>query len=121
MSLALPGAAFAADSPSPFDACMNSARSTPEFTSCSQAEMARQDKLLNDVWHRVSDKMKSNDMNSFDLLLNEQRKWIQWKDASCLYYMENFGSEGRSIQYPMCLIRILKDRVAYLTELADEQ
>jgi uncharacterized protein YecT (DUF1311 family) len=115
--IALPGTAWAAEA---FDACMNGARSTPEYSECSRAEIARQDRLLNDIWRRVSADMKAPDTNSFNALLNEQRKWIQWKKSACQYYQDSFGSEGKSIRFPQCLVNILRDRVTYLTALASE-
>ncbi len=116
----LPVTAFAADAPGAFDACMNAAQSTPAYNECARSEIERQDRLLNDVWRRVSEKMKSFNAPSFNLLLNEQRKWVQWKESACQYYQDGFGSEGRSVQYPMCFIKILRDRVTYLQELADQ-
>lgn len=112
--------ALAADVPSAFDACMNAARSTPEYAECARTEIERQDRQLNDAWRRVSEKLKSFDAHSFSLLLNEQRKWIQWKENACQYYQEAFGSEGKSIKYPICVIKILHDRVTDLNALADE-
>ncbi len=120
IAAALPGTAFAADAPSVFEACMNGAQSTPEYTECSRVEIARQDKILNDVWRHVSEKMKAFDTRAFDSLLNEQRKWIQWKESACQYYQNGFGSEGKSLRYPMCFIGILRDRITHLSALADE-
>lgn len=117
---ALPFAALAADAPAEFEACMNAAQSTPAYTECSRTEMERQDKLLNAAWRAAAEKMKAFNLPSFNLLLNEQRKWIQWKESACQYYQDGFGSEGKSVQYPMCFIKILRDRVAYLHDLADQ-
>jgi uncharacterized protein YecT (DUF1311 family) len=115
-----PVPALAADAPAAFEACMDAARSTPAYAECTTNEIARQDRLLNDVWRRVSEQLKSFSAPSFNLLLIEQRKWVQWKDSACQYYQEGFGSEGRAIQYPLCFIKILRDRVAYLQALADQ-
>lgn len=120
LAAALPGTDFAGAAPRTFEACMNAAQSTLEYNECSSAEIARQDRILNDVWRRVSEKMKAFDARAFNSLLNEQRKWIQWKELACQYYQEGFGSEGKSIRYPTCFIGILRDRITTLSALAKE-
>ena len=120
VAASFPVAAVAADAPSAYDACMNAAQSTPDYAACSSAELQRLDRLLNEAWHRASEKLKSFDMHAFNLLLTEQRNWIKWKNSACLYYFEDFGSAGRSIQYPACFRKLVQDRVNDLNALADE-
>ncbi len=122
MIMAIPPIGACAGEPqSPYDVCMASAQNSMAYRECGAAEIARQDRLLNDAWRRLAESLKSESDDAYRALLDEQRKWNAFKESACLYYYKGFGSLGTSVQYPACLIGILKQRTEYLTRFYLEQ
>ena len=120
VALLLPFAATAATPPSALDACIDHAKNNIDYSECYRIETAKQDKLLNDAWRDVSEKIKATNPAAFQALLDEQRKWIQFKESSCRYYQNGFGRDGALFSYPTCVIGILNERTKYLKTLASE-
>ena len=65
--------------------------------------------------------MKKVSAQAAQSLLQEQRAWIQFKDAACKYYASGeFGREGQVLSFGACKGSIIADRVATLNVLAAE-
>ena len=102
-----------------FDACMDAASSNTDFDQCGQRLLKRQDDRLNIIWKQVvglaSDQARKD-------LLDEQRAWLSFRDASCRLYAnpDDFGREGRVIRFPNCRSGIIADRIKALKIYHDD-
>lgn len=99
---------------------MSNARSNADYSACGQAEIDRQETILNATWRALARSMQEFDANAFKALLDEQRLWIKLKESSCIYYRNGFGREGYVVNYPACMIEVLKSRIAYLSAIEHE-
>lgn len=82
-----------------YDACVEqSDGSNHAWAEYGGAWIEREDKKLNQAWKQLldgaSDQMKAD-------LRTEQRAWIAYKDASCMFYASGeFGREGQVLSFP---------------------
>jgi uncharacterized protein YecT (DUF1311 family) len=116
-----------AAAPQTYDLCMAVATTTVEYSDCGVRELERQEAQLAAAWKAALAEYDASVMpgpefdpesvKSKQALLAEQEAWIRYKDLSCQYLTEGFGSKGRMVDFPICRSKIIADRVTYLREL----
>ncbi|MCH2497369.1 MAG: DUF1311 domain-containing protein [Erythrobacter sp.] len=114
-SLLLGLSATSAKADSYLDKCIAAGSgSSSHHYKCATEFMAREDKALNQTWRRVYGSL--DDGIAKTALLEEQRAWIKYKDASCELYEDSaqFGSIGWSVSRPMCKIKVIQQRIREL-------
>jgi uncharacterized protein YecT (DUF1311 family) len=109
----------------PYDTCMEQAKTNLDFQDCGEKEVARLERLLGATWKTTftgftSDPSNKEMLESKQALLNEQRSWIKYKDASCLHWYSGHGREGQVLHFYTCLIGILQERILYLKDLQED-
>lgn len=116
--LAISLGAGAARAEAIYDTCMARAETNTDFSNCGGAFVARLEARMTTVWKRVYPSLSGEGKAD---LLAEQRAWIAYKDAACLYFADlpQFGAETRSIGLPRCKARILKERIRALEIVED--
>ena len=101
--------------------CIDSTATNPEWAGCGELHLKRLDDALNAAWKKA---YASLDGQSRKQLLQEQRAWIRFKDASCQFYANgSFGREGQVLHFYGCRGAIIEARVSDLKgiyELAHE-
>jgi len=75
------------------------------------------DAELNQVWRSLYPALPPGRAKT--ALLNEQRKWIDFKDSSCIFWHYGFGTAGRDIYFYSCRENIIEQRIKYLYLLSD--
>jgi uncharacterized protein YecT (DUF1311 family) len=101
------------------DTCMQSAETSLEFSECTGAAIKRSDTTLNERWRKLMALLKDYDKSDRDSLLAEQRAWIAFKEQSCSFYWgSDFGSLHRTIEGPLCRLRVIQNRIADLDGMA---
>lgn len=110
-----------------YDKCIGANTANMAYANCGQDEVDRQDKRLNTAWNKVATCMSDNAAVKKSLL-DEQRLWIKWKEASCLFYdardaqgLPVFGREGQVLSLPACRATVIAQRAKFLEDLAKEQ
>lgn len=85
---------------------------------CAKAWLKREDDLLNVAWKGAFAALSGE---AKDKLLTEQRAWLAYKDASCLFYADrtNFGREGAVFSFPRCRAEVLEGRTKTLKGIAE--
>lgn len=109
--------------------CLETATSNADFSECYAEKIEAADAQLNKNWKIVADHLrgmaKKNGSKAYQLMLNEQRHWIRFKEKACEYYRTkalDFGREGAVIGYGSCQLGVIQDRVKYLENfLTDHQ
>ena len=87
-----------------------------EMNNCAAARYAQADAQLNAVWPGVKAYMDS--LGAGVVLLDAQRKWLAYRDATCTSEIAPFG--GGSIQplvWYTCLERVTRVRTGELQQL----
>lgn len=98
-----------------YNQCIDRSNGTnPAWGVCGAARIAQADDLLNRVWRRVYERFYPE---ARPALLVEQRAWIAYKEASCLWNLEGFGREGQVVHYPVCRAAVIEDRALALAQL----
>jgi|GEM_PF-4386373 len=97
-----------------YDACMSNSETNYDYSSCGEAYLERLDSKLNLVWRDIY----STHSESRHLLLEEQRKWIPFKESSCRYLADTsaYGTAGRDIYFYECRSKIIQQRIKELQE-----
>ena len=100
-----------------YDRCIEqSDGSNPAWGACGGAWITREDARLNATWRRVYPMLEGDAAKA---LLQEQRAWIAYKDASCAFYATgDYGREGQVLHYPMCRAQVIAARTRDLEEVA---
>ena len=88
-----------------------------EFAECTRAEIDREEARLNRAWKALFPKIKEISKETADVFLNEQRKWIAWKDESCKFWQYGFGREGVVLHQGLCRAKVIRDRADWLEEM----
>jgi len=100
-----------------YEQCTDKAEADYDFYECHVAYLDNLDKLLNEVWHELYHQRAPVSTRAQKALLNEQRKWIAFKDSSCLFWTFGFGTIGRHINFPSCREKIIEHRNKVLIAL----
>ncbi|POZ61879.1 lysozyme inhibitor LprI family protein [Chromobacterium alticapitis] len=113
--LAASHAAFAEDDP-----CRD-AKTTLEINDCMQKQFEGKDKLLNQRYQDLLQKLRQDDAETADkdkpsrMLMQAQRKWIAFRDADCdAKYQIYIGGTIRNAVYLGCKIERTEQRIKEL-------
>ena len=114
--------AAAGDLTPQYDKCVQASTANEQYSACGQAEIDRQDKRLNADWAKIAKCVADPaDKDEKQKLLDEQRLWLKFRDASCGFYNATdanggavFGREGQVLSYPACVAKIVAERANYL-------
>jgi uncharacterized protein YecT (DUF1311 family) len=96
-----------------YDACMEHPDGTnPAWGKCGQDWVDREEAKLNATWKKLyaglSGKTKTD-------LLNEQRLWNAYKEASCMFHANgDYGREGEVVDFPTCRAGVIAERTKEL-------
>jgi uncharacterized protein YecT (DUF1311 family) len=116
----LAGALLSAGPASADDAymkCIDNTSTNPEWAGCGEIYLKRLDDALNVAWKKA---YESIDGESRAQLLQEQRTWIKFKEASCQFYMNgSFGREGQVLHFYGCRGPVIKARISDLNGIYD--
>ena len=100
-----------------YDKCMETAVTNPDFAACGTQLLERRDAELNRVWKEA---VADLDDPTKAALLAEQRRWIAYRDKSCVYWTTGaFGREGQTVHFYTCRAAVIDARIAYLEEIGD--
>ena len=99
-----------------YRACLDSAHDSPAMRGCGDEWVAREEAALNAAW-RVLLPLIDRDRRA--ALLEEQRAWVRFKDLSCAYLTDHYGSMAPDIFFARCRARILAERTAELRRIRD--
>jgi len=97
------------------DECMQKDSSTAGMVGCINAEVAVQDKILNENYKKAMSVL--NDENK-KILKDIQRKWVTYKEAKCAFYPPQ-GTIHR-LDAADCYLQMTKERAAELAYVASE-
>jgi|GEM_PF-556699 len=93
--------------------CMMHAQNDGDFAQCAEEHLEHLDAELNQAWSKVYKPLTNEKIKA--ALLNEQRKWIAFKESACLYYFDDgFGSADRVMSFPACQSNIIGQRIKAL-------
>lgn len=100
-----------------YDRCIDQSGSTNQaWGACGSAWITREDVRLNTTWRQVYPMLEGDAAKA---LLEEQRAWITYKDASCRFYViGDYGREGQMLHYSMCRAQVIAARTRDLEGLA---
>lgn len=92
-----------------FDGYMRSIR------QCIGNTMKEQDAYLNQLWVVLKAKFEERGENPavFNVLLDEQRKWLAFRDASCRFYYDMDGTIWRTVA-ASCRFEVVQARLRML-------
>lgn len=115
----LSGILLLTGTPSAVDAwqqCIDNTATNVEWGGCSATYLKRLDNELNAAWKKAYASL--DDVQSRASLLQEQRAWLKFKDASCQYYANgSFGREGQVLHFAACQGEIIEARIKDLNGL----
>lgn len=95
-----------------YDKCINSTSTNTDWSRCGSAYLKRLDGALNAAWKKALSSLEGNGRAQ---LIQEQRAWIKYRDASCQYYANGeFGREGQVVHYVTCRAAIIEARISDL-------
>lgn len=95
-----------------YDQCIQRSSTNLEWAECGDALLQRLDIALNAAWKKAN---ASIDEQSRKDLLAEQRAWLKFRDASCMFWANgSFGREGQVLHFFGCRAAITKARIADL-------
>jgi uncharacterized protein YecT (DUF1311 family) len=114
-------AAFGADLSKEYTECVGSATTTTEWGECSEHEIDRQEQSLTEAWEEAYAAMEKMSAVAAETLSDEQRAWVKFKDAACLYYASGaLGRDGAGLQFGACKAAIIAQRIGALKALMQE-
>ncbi|UIJ70599.1 lysozyme inhibitor LprI family protein [Aurantimonas sp. HBX-1] len=100
-----------------YDACVGDAGAVmPDMGACGAEWIDREDARLNEAWQALLAELPED---SHPKLRDEQRAWLAYRDASCLFYLDavEYGQVGRYLSYPSCRAFVIAQRTAALDEI----
>jgi len=82
---------------------------------CIGNTLKEQDAYLNQLWVGLKAKLKERGENpaAFNVLLDEQRKWLAYRDASCRFYYDMDGTIWRTVA-ASCRFEVVQARLKML-------
>jgi uncharacterized protein YecT (DUF1311 family) len=112
------GAALAQDNSKTYSACMEkSGGVTINMVECTHNELTLWDKKLNATY---SVTMKTLSPFQKKKLVDAQRLWISFRDASCAFYTDPDGGTMQRIQHVDCLLSATQTRTKELETLKND-
>ena len=110
MSVAVLGAHYSACA-NDFDGHMQS------MQRCVGIAFEEQDDYLNDLWGTLKEKLQAREEppEVFASLLDEQRKWLEYRDTSCRFYYDMDGTIWR-IFATDCRFDVVQGRLKVLED-----
>lgn len=100
-----------------YDKCIATTSTNSQWAGCGTSYLKRLDGALNAAWKKALSSL--GDQQGRAQLVQEQREWIKFKDASCqLFANGSFGREGQVIHYVECRAAILEARISDLKRIA---
>ena len=97
------------------DECMQKDSSTAGMVGCINAEVAVQDKILNENYKKAMSVLNEENKK---ILKDIQRKWVAYKEAKCAFYPPQ-GTIHR-LDAADCYLQMTKERAAELAYVASE-
>ena len=97
-----------------YRACMEPAVAGSDMRACGDEWLERLDARLNAEWRAV---LPLIDADGRNVLVEEQRSWVRFKDQSCAYLTDHYGSLAVDVQFPACRAEIIAARIAELQTL----
>ena len=97
------------------DECMQKDSSTAGMVGCINAEVAVQDKILNENYKKAMSVLNEENKK---ILKDIQRKWVAYKEAKCAFYPPQ-GTIYLVIAAD-CYLQMTKERAAELAYVAEE-
>jgi uncharacterized protein YecT (DUF1311 family) len=114
----LSSVAFAQDNSKTYSTCMDmSGGVTANMVECTQNELVVWDKKLNAAY---SSTMKTLSPFQKKKLVDAQRLWILFRDASCAFYTNPEGGTLQQVQYIDCLLTATKTRAIDVEALRND-
>jgi len=101
-----------------YSQCMQQAETNYEIRQCNADRLEILDAELNRVWRELYPALPPGRAKT--ALLNEQRKWIDFKDSSCIFWHYGFGTAGRDMFFYSCRENIIEQRIKYLSQLNND-
>jgi len=98
------------------DQCMQQAETNEDFRQCNGSRLEILDAELNRVWRELYRPIATSGAKA--ALLNEQRKWIEFKDNTCIFWHYGFGTAGRDMFFYDCRAKIIEQRIEALRHIA---
>jgi len=97
--------------------CMSTALTNEDYGECGNAYLDHLDVELNILWQAAYKDREAGRVKT--ALLNDQRKWIAFKDSSCRFWRAGFafGTMGRDIEFIGCRSKVIEDRNKFLIEM----
>lgn len=87
----------------------------PKMIECYGAEIALQDKRLNESYRKLLVKLEPDRKK---LLVEVQRNWVRYTEANCDFYYDPNGGTAARMAANECSIRARSARARELEELA---
>ncbi|TXH39294.1 MAG: DUF1311 domain-containing protein [Rhodospirillaceae bacterium] len=111
--LAQMATALAAMADDIYDRCIDRSDGTnAAWSQCGAAFIKRADDQLNATWKRVYGATSGQTRQD---LLAEQRKWNNFKEASCRFYANgDWGRQGQVLDYAACRAKVIEERTEAL-------
>lgn len=104
-----------------YQKCVVATDTNAGWAQCSDQEIKRQEERLKTVWNETFNLMKKTAPKSAEMLLDEQRAWVKYKDNACNFYGSgDFDREGQVINLGRCKAQNIADRIEALSQLAKE-
>ena len=97
------------------DECMQKDSSTAGMVGCINAEVAVQDKILNENYKKAMSVLNEENKK---ILKDIQRKWVAYKEAKCAFYPPQ-GTIHR-LDAADCYLQMTKERAAELAYIVSE-
>lgn len=97
-----------------YKACMDTANTTVSMNECNNAEIARQDKRLNQVYKKA---MAAFGPVQQGKLRDAQRAWIKYIDSNCDFYFTQTGGTMDILNGGGCRLRMTSERADELEAL----
>jgi len=98
-----------------YNKCMDKALTNYDIRQCNSTDLEILDAELNQVWRKLYPALPPGRAKT--ALLNEQRKWITFKDSSCIFWHYGFGTAGRDMYLYSCRGKIIQHRIKFLSDL----
>ena len=96
--------------------CFDEARDDSAMRACGDEWIAREETALNAAWRAL---LPLIDGDRRAALLEEQRAWVRFKDLSCAYLTDYYGSMAPNVFFARCRARILAERTAELRRIRE--
>ena len=91
--------------------CLDTAQTNPEFAACSATKIKQADSRMTVAWRSLLADAGGSKTADGQLLLNEQRAWIAFREKACReFFGPQAGREAQVLHGPLCIANIIEDR-----------